>query len=522
METKSRYEAMAYGPIGKEVIASQPFTEADPIGVHAAILALFSAALNGHVVQPGDRPIVCWTCLVGRSSIGCKGTALEAAEHILDSALSDFLKVHFRKGITSGPSLINALHEQHESSLATEGGPDGRIIVIEDEWQNQLRRTRTCPTFSGVFRTVWDGKTVVNTTKGRKPGEGEQRVDEPLMGFHSHIQPGAWAKYISSTEALGGSYNRILPVKVHMSKVLPPVEGEERHIKAYQPGKALKLAYDWARKEKRVMTLSPAARRRFHQIRVDYLEEIAELPELLASFIERSAEQVWRVAAVLTAANRKTVIPADAVDAAKAFVDFSIESVKQLQSETASAPGRSVLTLEEKIRRALTNHGELTRSRLYQVLGGGRYHPDVIYAECMAMPDVEVVKDEREGSGARAVKYRLIEHQDEPEEMGESKPAPKPEDAAALLTAYAEWAEQEGNKGKSVSDFLAALQSPKVPAPRKTAAKRATTPRKTAAAQSRGTAAKKTAAAKTPAKKTAAKKATSGQARKKTPVKATA
>jgi hypothetical protein len=68
VESNTRYEAMAYGPIGREVLDSQPYTEADPIGVHAALLALFSAAINGHVVQPGDRPVVVWTALVGRSS----------------------------------------------------------------------------------------------------------------------------------------------------------------------------------------------------------------------------------------------------------------------------------------------------------------------------------------------------------------------------------------------------------------------------------------------------------------------
>ncbi|MGW4446434.1 DUF3987 domain-containing protein [Streptomyces sp. NPDC004682] len=495
--------------------------------MHAAILALFSAALNGHVTQPGGRPVVVWTALVGRSSIGCKGTALEAADHILYGALADFLAVRRRDGISSGPSLINVLHEQYEKSLTAEDGPDGRIMVIEEEWQNQLRRTTRCPTYSGVFRTVWDGKRVSNTTKGKKAGEREeQSVEAPLMGFHSHIQPGAWAKYISATEALGGSYNRILPVLVQMSKVLPsPEEGEERPIYRYEPGRALKLAYDWARKEKRVMSLGSAARRRYDEIRMQYLEETAKLPEVLASFIERSAEQVWRVAAVLTAANRKTVIPVDAVEAAYAFVNYSIHSVTQLFNETVTSTSRTVTPLDELIRRALNRTGgEATRSQLYRSLGSGRYTAEEIEQEAEAMPDVEIYEIRVTGrSGAKPKKFRLItaeEPKPDPVTIPAQGKGPSASDAEALLTAYAEWASQPGNVGKSVSDYLAALQAPaKVPA-RKAPAKRSAAPRKTAKTASSASAttpAKKTAARKATVAKTAAKKVVPASAAKKAP-----
>lgn len=521
METQGRYEDMAYGPIGKEVLASQPYTEADPIGVHAAMLALFSAATNGHVTQPGGRPIVVWTALVGRSSIGCKGTALEAAEHILSEGLGTFLNIHRRGGISSGPSLINTLHEQHEKSLLTDGGPDGRIVVIEEEWQNQLRRTNRCPTFSGNFRTVWDGKTVTNTTKGKKAGEREeQRVDSPLMGFHSHIQPGAWSKYISSTEALGGSYNRILPVLVEMSKVLPsPEDGEERPIYQYEPSKAFKLAYEWARKEPRVMTLSSAARKRYDQLRMQYLEETAKLPEVLASFIERSAEQVWRVAAVLTAANRKTLIPLDAVEAAAAFVNYSIDSVTTLQSNAGSTGGRTPTPLDELIRRALHKRAdrEATRSQLYRALGSGRFTADEIEQEATLMPDVEIYTPPRKvgRSGAPARLFRLIEAEPTPEPKAAT--VPQQAEAEAFLNQYAEWAGQAGNAGKSFTDFLSHLQQAAKPPARKAAAKRSAAPSSTTT-RTRGTAAKK-ATAKTAAKavaKTPAQRTVSAAGAKKT------
>ncbi|MFC4501767.1 MULTISPECIES: DUF3987 domain-containing protein [Streptomyces] len=519
METRTRYDEMAYGPIGREVLESQPYTEADPIGVHAAMLALFSAALSGHVVQSGDRPIVVWTALVGRSGEGCKGTALEAAEHIL-YGLSDFLGKNRRGGISSGPSLINTLYEQYEKSLTLEDGPDGRIIVIEEEWVNQLKRTNRCPTFSGNFRTAWDGKAIRNTTKGKKGESDEQCVEKPLLGFHSHIQPGAWARYISDTEALGGSYNRILPVLVKMSKVLPsPEPGQQRPIFDYEPGMALKQAYDWARKEKRVMTLGVPARKRFDEIRAQFLVETAKLPEVLASFIERSAEQVWRVAAVLTAANKKTVIPLDAIEAAHAFVNYSVQSVTQLNNDTVSSTAHTPKALDDLIRRHLLKlDGEATRSQLYRALGSGRFTAEQIETEAVAMADVEVFDTPRKPgrAGAQARIFRLIVPEETatpiPAQTREPESVRTAEDAEALLNAYAEWLGKPGNGGKSVSDFLTSSQGPAKSRVGTVPAKRSASPRK-ATAEASKSAAGHTRPTSTRARGTAAKKAAAGQAK---------
>lgn len=73
------FEPMRYGPIGDAVIAAEPHTEADPVGIYAAILAEWSGALNGYVTMFNDRPVVVWTVLAGESAIGRKGTALRVA-----------------------------------------------------------------------------------------------------------------------------------------------------------------------------------------------------------------------------------------------------------------------------------------------------------------------------------------------------------------------------------------------------------------------------------------------------------
>lgn len=417
---KTRFDEMAYGPLGKAVRDAMPHTEADPIGVLAAVLALYSAALNGHVRQPNGRPVVVWTALAGRSKIGRKGYALGTAEAILADSVGDFLSVRTRQGLSSGPALVTTLFEAVESSRATEDGPDGRIMVVDEEWSATLKRTNRCPTYSSVFRTAWDGKRVVNTTKGKNGERDEQAVEKPAMGFHAHIQPGAWAKYISQAEALGGSYNRILPVITVRSKLLPT--SDENPLDSIRPSGALRLAYEWARKQERSMTLSPAARRLYDEIRAEYEDEMAEMPESLSCFVERSDENVLRIACVLTAAFRKTVITKESIEAARSFVEFSIDSVKQLVTESAALAARPVMELDDRIRKILREKGPQSRSQLYRSLGS-RFTADQIEAETDAMPDVVAEKQAAIGrAGQKPVLYRWVDSVDQEEQQTPAVP----------------------------------------------------------------------------------------------------
>ncbi|MGW0583678.1 DUF3987 domain-containing protein, partial [Streptomyces sp. NPDC002920] len=320
MDEKARYEPMAYGPIGSAVKAAMPYTEADPVGVHAAVLALFSAALNGNVKTPHDRPCVVWTALAGRSRVGRKGYALSTAETIVRESIGDFLALRRQSGISSGASLVQTLYENEQDSLTSEGGLDGRTLIVDEEWSTTLKLTNRDAKYSGVLRTAWDGKRVSNVTK--KDGKRvEVTVETPALGFHVHIQPAAWAKYVSLTEAQGGSFNRILPVMVERSKLIRTAKSRRNPLSEIKVSAALRLAYEWARKEVREMELSDAAAERFDDIRAEYEDVMDELPEDVSCFIERADEQVMRVACVLTAAERKTVISVKALEAARAFVE---------------------------------------------------------------------------------------------------------------------------------------------------------------------------------------------------------
>lgn len=407
------FEGMRYGPIGDAVVAAEPHTEADPVGVYAAILALWSSAINGPVVLEGNHPVVVWTVLAGESALGRKGTALRVARKMLDKSIGSFLEARTAGGVSSGPSLTRVLFEKQEETEGTEGGTDTRVVIIDQEWTEHLRKQNTCPTFASRLRHCWDGETLRHTTT-----KEHMVVPEPRLGFHAHITPENWGEFIKPRDAKGGSYNRLLPVMVTGSKVLP-----FRHKEVYPEIPGLGDAYDWARKAPRVARLDDSAARRFDEIRVLFLDKLTEMPERQRCYVERTPEQVIRVAATLVAAEQRTSIDCAAIDAAWAFVQYSMKSVEKLVREDASkvSTGRKTKPLPVLIREILARYeGEATQTLMLRALGM-RATAASLKAAVDSMDDVESFKGATAtGKGRPPIIYRSVAtdetQEDEPAE----------------------------------------------------------------------------------------------------------
>ncbi|MFF4557149.1 DUF3987 domain-containing protein [Streptomyces sp. NPDC001422] len=398
-----------------------PASEADPIGVWAASLSLFSAAISKSVRLDNRRPVVVWTVLAGRSSIGRKGYALNTATAMLDKSIGGFIHARKRDGVASGASLVDMLAKLELDTMGAEGGIDGRAVIVEEEWAAVLKQQKRDPKFSTLFRTAWDGKPISNRTKK----DGLQAVAQPLLGFHSHITPGEWAAYVSSSEALGGSYNRLLPVLVERSKMLPynfrakPVDTT-----------ALVKAYRWANEERRTMRFSDAAGARFDELRAIIEDRMVELPELLSSYMERAAEQVQRVSAVLAATEMTEEISVKAVEAAWAFVSYSMASVEKLVKDAADlSGGRIQKAPEEIVRDTLRRYGGSAPSSTLLRALVHRMNADGLKELVTEMGDVEVIREHNGGRGAPKMMYRLLEQEPEEVPVEEEIKAPEPEPA---------------------------------------------------------------------------------------------
>ncbi|MEV5677446.1 DUF3987 domain-containing protein [Streptomyces sp. NPDC052179] len=401
------FTQMKFGPLGEAIEAAMPTSEADPIGVWAASLSLYSAAISRRVRTEDRRPVVVWTVLAGRSAIGRKGYALGTATAILGKSIGGFIHSRKRSGVASGPSLVDMLAGLELDTMGADGGIDGRCILLEEEWASVLKTQKKCSKFSTLFRTAWDGKPISNRTKK----DGLQSVGQPLLGFHAHITPGEWARYVSSSEALGGSYNRLLPVLVERSKMLPYNNRWE-----LPDTSAIRDAYDWALEEDRVMRFSVEAGERFDEIRALVEDRMAELPELLASYMERSSEQVQRVAAVLSATEMTEEISRDAVEAAWNFVSFSMASVEKLVKDAANNDNvKPMKTPEDLVRDVLKRcGGKANSSDLLRPLWG-KLNAAALKETAAGMDDVRSWTEKRTGRGAPSIMYELIEDKgDEP------------------------------------------------------------------------------------------------------------
>lgn len=413
------FEPMRYGPIGDAVVAAEPHTEADPVGIYAAILALWSSAINGLMTMDDGRPVVCWTCLVGESALGRKGTAFRVASKMLEPSIGKFLETRTAGGVTSGPSLTQLLFERQEETEGTEGGTDTRTLIIDEEWSENLRKQRTCPTYSGRLRKCWDAQTIRNTTT-----KATLVVPNPRLGFHVHITPGEWSEYVRVRDAKGGSFNRLLPVMVEGSKILP-----YGHREVYPEISGLREAYEWARIKHRSMSLSDTAARRFDELRALFLEKMHTMPDHLKCYVERTPEQIIRVAATLTAAERKTTVSRKAIDAAWAFVQYSTRSVERIVREDKSkASSRVIKPLPELIREILRQEGgEADRTRMLRRLGN-RATANSLTTTAKAMSDVEVSKGQTaSGKGRPPVIFRLVTPESTPPNIPQTEPVKAPE-----------------------------------------------------------------------------------------------
>ncbi|MET9816862.1 DUF3987 domain-containing protein [Streptomyces sp. NPDC006355] len=404
------FEGMRYGPIGDAVAAAEPHTEADPVGIYAAMLALWSCAVNGYVCMDNGRPVVVWTVLAGGSAIGRKGTALRVARKTMEGAIGSFLSARTEGGVSSGPSLTQLLYEKQEETMGTEGGTDTRLVVVDQEWSENLKRQNRCPTFASKLRQCWDGETIRHTTT-----KVSMTVEQPRLGFHTHITPGEWSEYVKPRDAKGGSFNRLLPVLVEGSKVLP-----YGHKELYPDVPELAEAYNWARITPRRMSLSKDAGKRFDELRVMFLAKLAEMPDHLRCYIERTPEQIIRVAAVLTVTERRTTVSREAVNAAWAFVQYSMRSVEKLVREEPLGKTKGAKSLPELIREILDQYeGEATSSIMLRRLGM-RATSASLRAAVASMDDVEMFKGQSaSGRGRPPEILRRIQ----PETASEPEPA---------------------------------------------------------------------------------------------------
>ena len=211
------------GPFGDFVRGVAPHTEADPAGLLAHGIVLF-----GNLI--GRRPQVAVgddlhgvnenVVVVGDTSEGRKGMALNAAKAVFADVDPDWMTTRLLTGLSTGEGLIYAVRDPQvsdDNEVVDSGVADKRLAVIETEFAKVLRVSRReTNTLSAILRQCWDDGALRVMTR-----------HSPLLatGAHvsiiGHITPLELRQELKTTDMASGFINRFLLVLVKRRQLLP-------------------------------------------------------------------------------------------------------------------------------------------------------------------------------------------------------------------------------------------------------------------------------------------------------------
>ncbi len=218
-------EEAFYGLAGEYARINAPYSEADPVGVLVQFCGLFGNAIgrSAHFYLGNDRhSAVLYTALIGKTSIGKKGTAYSDAKRPFLVADPEWAKMNIKTGLSSGEGLIHQVRDPGKTSQGEDdpGVTDKRILVYQSEFSSVLRNIdRTGNTLSETMRDAWDGLTLQTMTKNSP---------EMATNYHisviGHITPKALKKRLNFDEKENGFGNRFFWIYVESPKDIPDAE----------------------------------------------------------------------------------------------------------------------------------------------------------------------------------------------------------------------------------------------------------------------------------------------------------
>jgi hypothetical protein len=211
-----------HGPAGDFVLAVDAQTEADPVGMLVQLLVGFASAIGRkpYFAVGGTRHYLnLFACLVGMTSIGRKGTALDVALWLLKRVDATWGKNCIRTGLVSGEGLIYHVRDEVKKGdkVLDDGVHDKRLLVIESEFARTLRAMgRQESTLSSVLRLAWDTGDLATMAKN-----SPNRATGAHVSLLCHVTQDDLSSFLSTTDLANGFGNRFAWPLVRRSKLLP-------------------------------------------------------------------------------------------------------------------------------------------------------------------------------------------------------------------------------------------------------------------------------------------------------------
>ncbi|MFD8789254.1 DUF3987 domain-containing protein [Streptomyces vinaceus] len=381
-----------HGIAGEILDYVEPHTEADPAGILATLLGGFSCMAGYYRTASAsiEQSVNAWFIIMGETGKGRKGTATDLAERFLHHADVPFWEHNRTPSLSSGEGLIYAVRDgmdEDEIERRTESGAlidygisDKRLLVTASEFAVVMSKAHG-GTLGPVLRDAWDGKSL--TIKTRE----SETATEPHITIIGHVTPEEFAARLKSHEMAGGTYNRFLPMFVHMTKELawPDYPDDWRdQLKAF--GKRLGEAVEFAKEpgEDRRVTFTPPAKKYYVETIYEEYNDTSSDSEMMKQFTTRRLPYVIRIAAIYALMNGRLKVSKGDLEAAKAVVDYAIESARYVSKEfnTAATPGPRALKLSDDrktLLEVLTSAGPegVSRTEIIKILGFRRSSAEI-------------------------------------------------------------------------------------------------------------------------------------------------
>jgi hypothetical protein len=343
------------GPLGEITRSIEPYTDSDPIGIHASVLALLGAIVGRepHVEFEAYQPLLIWPILLGDTNLGRKGSATNHALRLFEAAFPKFMQQRVQPSLpASGAAIISGLvtrairlegadafedsevyDPEDDEGEAPKSGvktyvskPGYRGVILAREMKTFLQRSKMDSTMSGTLREMWEGQRVDGETK-----KEHYALVDPHVALICHIPPEEFVLNFSVSDAAGGSMNRMFPVFVHRSRILK----FPRKLPAAVMDKNVRTITRMVEFAAKCGELEPdAAAYKLWDERIwEELDTESNKNKTMKQFAGRVMPYTWRLAGLYALGRRSRTISAADLESAAAVAKYMMETVEYVFSE---------------------------------------------------------------------------------------------------------------------------------------------------------------------------------------------
>ncbi len=411
--------ACLYGLVGDIARAGSETTEANPFAIAASAIAYMGVAVGRGPYMPIGNT---WhharffMLHVGRSGEGRKGDAVSLIKRI-SRRLSELSPDHAPQvhsgGLSSREGLVFMIHDGYrEGKEDVPAILDKRLMVIESEFVNVLHQgKRDGNTLSAALRDCWDGVSLKPATKTNRLW-----ASDPHVGLLAAITGGELLACTASRDLSNGFANRFMPYWAERTRLLPfpkatPADEVDRLTRRVLEVLQFCQAERWAERDNLRVDLSPDAAKRWAALYRGELNDRSH-GERINALIERRAPMLLRLAMLFALTDCTATVEVRHIDAALAWVRYSVESVKFIFGSAADeAEVAEVNDTAHKVLDFIGTHGRVTRTQLTRECFKGNLSKDRIDAALdellTANPPRLLVQEERHGHNRPTKFYTL-------------------------------------------------------------------------------------------------------------------